>query len=118
MRAASFRWCGKDALDLTLREAASLSVIPQSPGTRRPRNNGNSSLAAAQTRLMTRLRANHGEPPNELDVEFHLVPCAIPREAPHLARRRLRENTDDLTVSTNLDLTQQHLVEQSIREFP
>ena len=30
-RAASFRWCGKPASELTLREAASLSAIPQSP---------------------------------------------------------------------------------------
>ncbi len=116
-RAASFRWCGKPASELTLREAASLSSIPQSPGIRRPRTGGNASLAAAQARLMTRLRANHGEPPNELDAEFHLAPTAIPREAPHLARHRLHEDPGSLTVSTTLDLAQQHLVEQSIRDF-
>jgi penicillin-binding protein 1C len=116
-RAASFRWCGKPAVDLTLREAASLSVIPQSPTTRRPQTDGNALLATAQARLMTRLRANHGEPPNELDIEFHLTPTAIPREAPHMARRRLQEDPKSLTVSTTLDLTQQHLVEQSIRDF-
>jgi len=116
-RAASFRWCGKAALELTLREAASLSAIPQSPSTRRPRKKGNPSLAVAQARLMTRLRANHGEPPNELDVEFHLLPTAIPREAPHFARRRLLEEPKSLTVSTALDLTQQHLVEESIADF-
>ena len=116
-RAASFRWCGKPAADLTLREAASLSVIPQSPTTRRPQTDGNALLATAQARLMTRLRANHGEPPNELDIEFHLTPTAIPREAPHMARRRLQEDPKSLTASTTLDLTQQHLVEQSIRDF-
>lgn len=116
-RAASFRWCGKAASELTLREAASLSAIPQSPTTRRPRTSGNALLAAAQARLMTRLRANHGEPPNELDAEFNLMPTAIPREAPHLARRRLHEDPKSLTVSTTLDLAQQHLVEQSIRDF-
>ncbi len=117
VRAASFRWCGKDASELSLREAASLSVIPQSPTTRRPRGDGNAQLAVAQARLMTRLRANHGEPPNELDIEFNLVPTAIPREAPHLARRRLRENPRSLTIATSLDLTQQHVIEQSIRDF-
>lgn len=117
VRAASFRWCGKDAAELSLREAASLSAIPQSPTTRRPRSDGNTLLAVAQARLMTRLRANHGEPPNELDIEFNLVPTAIPREAPHLARRRLREEGDSLTVNTSLDLIQQHVVEQSIRDF-
>ncbi|MCP5538059.1 MAG: penicillin-binding protein 1C [Akkermansiaceae bacterium] len=117
VRAASFRWCGKDASELTLREAASLSVIPQSPTARRPRSGGNHLLAVAQARLMTRLRANHGEPANELDIEFNLVPTAIPREVPHLARRRLRENSDSLTVATSVDLTQQHVIEQSIRDF-
>lgn len=116
-RAASFRWCGKDASELSLREAASLSAIPQSPTARRPRADGNPRLAKAQTRLMTRLRATHGEPPNELDSEFNLVPTAIPREAPHLARRRLREDRGSLTVATSLDLSQQHVVEQSIRDF-
>lgn len=117
VRAASFRWCGKDASELSLREAASLSAIPQSPTARRPRTDGNALLGAAQSRLMTRLRANHGEPPNELDIEFNLVPTAIPREAPHLARRRLREDRNSLTVATSLDLTQQHIIEQSIHEF-
>ena len=116
-RAASFRWCGKAASELTLREAASLSAIPQSPRTRRPQTGGNPLLAAAQARLMARLRAAHGEPPNELDAEFHLEPTRIPREAPHLARRRLREDPKSLTVSTTIDLNQQHVVEQSIRDF-
>jgi penicillin-binding protein 1C len=116
-RAASFRWCGKPAAELTLREAASLSAIPQSPTKRRPRAGGNALLAAAQARLMTRLRAHRGEPPNELDAEFHLTPTAIPREAPHLARRCLLEELDNLTVATTLDLAQQHVVEESIRDF-
>jgi penicillin-binding protein 1C len=116
-RAASFRWCGQAASGLTLREAASLSAIPQSPGTRRPRPGGNALLAAAQARLMTRLRAAHGEPPNELDAEFHLEPTPIPREAPHLARRRLLEEPKALTVSTSIDLGQQHAAELAIRDF-
>ncbi len=117
VRAASFRWCGKEASDLTLRESASLSAIPQSPTARRPRTDGNPSLAIAQARLMTRLRANHGEPPNELGAEFKLVPTPIPREAPHFARRKLLEDPTRLTVSTTLDMEQQHQIEQSIRDF-
>ena len=116
-RAAAFRWCGKPASELTLREAASLSTIPQSPSTRRPRATGNPALARAQTRLMTRLRANHGEPPNELDAEFHLVPAPIPRQLPHYSRRKLRENPTALAVPTSIELTQQQIIEQSIRDF-
>jgi penicillin-binding protein 1C len=65
---------------------------------------------------MSRLRANHGEPPNELDACFNLTPTPIPREAPHFARRRLKEDSA-LTVATTLDMEQQHRVEQSIRDF-
>ena len=116
-RAASFRWCGKAASELSLREAASLSAIPQSPGTRRPRAGGNALLAAAQARLMTRLRAARGEPPNELDAEFHLEPVPIPREAPHFARRRLRGEPNTLSVASTIDRAQQSAVERSIRDF-
>lgn len=116
-RAASFRWCGVPASELTLRQAASLSAIPQSPRTRRPKAGGNPLLAAAQARLMTRLRANHGEPPDELDAEFHLEPTAIPREIPHLARRVLREQTKIPSIATTIDLQQQRVIEQSIRDF-
>lgn len=115
--AAAFRWCGKPASELTLREAASLSTIPQSPTTRRPSNKGNASLATAQARLMTRLRAKRGEAPSELDAEFHLIPTAIPREAPHYARRRLSEEKDNRVVSSTIDLRQQKLIEDSIRQF-
>lgn len=117
VRAASFRWCGKPASELTLREAASLSAIPQSPARRRPRPEGNASLATAQARLMTRLRANRGEAPNELDAEFHLTPTAIPRKAPHFSRRRLAEEPGKPLVPSTIDLKQQELVEESIRQF-
>ncbi len=116
-RAASFRWCGKSAREISLREAASLSAIPQSPAARRPKSGGNPSLAAAQARLMARLRANHGEPPNELDAEFNLEPATIPREVPHLARRRLQEDPKTQAVPTAIDLKQQRLIEQTLHEF-
>ena len=85
--AASLLWCGKPARELSLREAAALSVLPQSPTARRPRAGGNPSLAVAQGRLMSRLRAARGEAPSELDSEFSLHPAPLPRFAPHYARR-------------------------------
>ena len=115
--AASWRWCGKPPGELTLREAASLSVIPQSPARRRPRTNGNPSLAAAQARLMTRLRANKGEAPSALDAEYHLAPRPVPRNAPHFALRSLREHPGELVVKTSLALAQQESLEQSIADF-
>lgn len=115
--AASWRWCGKPAGELTMREAASLSVIPQSPTTRRPRATGNVSLAAAQARLMTRLRAAKGEPPSPLDGQFQLTPAPVPRLAPHWSLRQLAGSRPALVVPSTLDLAQQTLVEQSLADY-
>jgi penicillin-binding protein 1C len=115
--AASLLWCGKSARDLSLREAAALSVLPQSPTTRRPRAGGNPALAAAQGRLMARLRAARGEPASELDAEFSLRPAPVPRLAPHYARRILNGQPDAAVVQTKLDLAQQETMERSIADF-
>ncbi|MEI6714934.1 MAG: penicillin-binding protein 1C [Verrucomicrobiota bacterium] len=115
--AASMRWCGKTPRELSLREAASLSVIPQSPTRRRPKFAGNPALVTAQVRLMNRLRATRGEPPDALDTEFQLSPVPIPRQAPHFAIRQLREHPNELVLKTTLDSVQQRTLEQSITDF-
>ncbi len=114
--AASWRWCGKPAGELTLREAATLSVLPQSPTKRKPRRSENPALAAAQARLMTRMRAIKGEAPSSLDAEFTLPASPVPRQAPHFSLRKLREQPD-LIVRTTLNLSQQHILEQSLHDF-
>ncbi len=110
--AASLLWCGKSVRDLSLREAAALSVLPQSPTKRRPRADGSISLSAknAQARLMARLRVARGEEPSELDAEFTLHPVAPPRVAPHYARRIA-------AGATTLDAAQQQSIERSIADF-
>jgi penicillin-binding protein 1C len=115
--AASLLWCGKPASDLSLREAAALSVLPQSPTTRRPRAGGNPALAVAQGRLMARLRAARGEPASELDAEFSLRPSPVPRIAPHYARSILSRHSDAAVVASKLDLAQQQTMERSIADF-
>ena len=121
--AASLLWCGKSARELSLREAAALSVLPQSPAARRPRAGGNPSLATAQGRLMARLRVARGEASSELDAEFSLHPAPLPRFAPHYARRAIGESADALSaqrglaVRSTLDLPQQQTVERSIADF-
>lgn len=116
--AASLLWCGKPAKELSLREAAALSVLPQSPTKRRPRVGENPSLAKAQGRLMARLRAARGEESSALDAEFSLHPAQVPRFAPHYARRVIAQS-DVLQTShrTTLDLRQQQTVERSITDF-
>jgi penicillin-binding protein 1C len=115
--AASLLWCGKSAHDLSLREAAALSVLPQSPTKRRPRADGTISQSAksAQARLMARLRIARGEEQDAMDAEFTLRPIAPPRLAPprlapHYARRVASGNT-------TLDLAQQQTIERSIADF-
>ncbi|MEO6755500.1 MAG: transglycosylase domain-containing protein, partial [Chthoniobacteraceae bacterium] len=120
--AASLLWCGKPASDLSLREAAVLSVLPQSPTARRPRKDGNPKLAAAQGRLMTRLRAARGEPASELDADFVLHPGPVPRLAPHYAMRAAAQASPSGSHSasvlrTTLDLVQQQSIERSIADF-
>jgi len=141
--AASLLWCGKPASDLTLRDAAALSVLPQSPTARRPRKDGNPKLAAAQGRLMARLRTARGEPASELDAEFSLRPAPVPRLAPHFAMRIVAQAsspagsagilpasgfhaggtpagpTDRMSapLRTTLNLEQQQTIERSITDF-
>ena len=116
--AASLLWCGKPAKELSLREAAALSVLPQSPTKRRPRAGENPSLAAAQGRLMARLRAARGEESSALDAEFSLRPSQVPRFAPHYARRVIAQGDVLQTAHrTTLDLRQQQTVERSITDF-
>ncbi len=117
VEAASLLWCGKQAHDLSLREAAVLSVIPQSPTKRRPKTSGNPTLESAQGRLMARLRVARGEPASELDAAFSLRPVAVPRLAPHFARKTIIAQPRELSVRTTIDLTKQQTIERSIADF-
>lgn len=123
--AASLLWCGKPARDLTMREAVALSVLPQSPTTRRPRATGtNASLAAAQHRLCERLREERGLPSDPLDAAFTLQQLQpVPREAPHLARRLFAEKPAEERVSSgvplrcSLNAERQRGVEQAVNDY-
>ncbi len=122
--AASLLWCGKAAHDLTLREAVTFAVLPQSPTRRRPREGENKSLAHAQHRLWERLRQIRGLPADPLDDTFtlrQLLP--VPRETPHLARRLFGESAaPDLQVSglplhCTLELDKQRRVESALVDY-
>lgn len=123
--AASLLWCGKPADDLTMREAVALSVLPQSPTTRRPRAKGeNASLAAAQHRLWERLRVETGVPADPLDASFMLRQLQpAPREAPHLARRLFASKdvanriVSGAPVRTTINAARQKSVEQALNDY-
>lgn len=108
VEAAARIWCEKPSSELTLREAAALTVIPQSPTARSPRNNANSARVA-QARLMARLTGES----DGLAAEFRPGPGRVPRMVPHLARRL----APAVVSRTSIEFNRQVLLEQSIAEF-
>lgn len=115
--AASLLWCGKEAAELSLREACALAVLPQSPTQRRPRRlQENPAHTQAAHRLWTRLREECPEArADPLDAGYALRPeISAPREAPHLARRLFGQRPGDLIVRSSIDLARQHLIEQAL----
>jgi penicillin-binding protein 1C len=113
VEAAARLWCGKAASQLTLREAAALAVLPQSPASRSPQRTVRTTAhSAAQTRLMARLQPGTAA----MDGDYVLTPHSIPREAPHFSRRALAATIAG-TVQTTLDSRQQMAVERSIADF-
>lgn len=117
--AASVLWCGKEAKDLSLREAVALAVLPQSPTRRRPKISGeNSALAAASHRLWQRLGEENGVRVDPLDAGYTLRPEArVPRGAPHLARRLFKESADRTPVKSLIDLPKQQIIEHALTGY-
>jgi penicillin-binding protein 1C len=113
--AAAWLWCGRDALQVTRREAVALSVIPQSPATRQPgfpRDGGR--IAAAQGRLSAMLEEQSTMRGDPLATAFTLVPPGPPpHAAPHLCRR-LMHTTSSGEIHSTLDLGMQQEIERGI----
>jgi penicillin-binding protein 1C len=113
--AAARLWCGRDASQVTRREAIALSIIPQSPATRHPGFPRDAKrIAAAQSRLASQLEKAsllRGDP---LSADFTLSPHGPPpHEAPHFCRRLMQTETNASTHST-LDLAMQREIERGI----
>ena len=108
IEAAARIWCEKPSAELSLREAAALTVVPQSPAARSPRNNGNSARSA-YARLMARLTGES----DALGTEFRLGPGSIPRMIPHLARRL----APTAVAKTSIEFNRPVVLEQSIADF-
>jgi len=113
--AAAWLWCGRDASQVTRREAIALSVIPQSPATRHPGVPRDSlRIASAQGRLSAMLEKDDVLRRDPLAGNFTLIPAGPPpHEAPHLCRRLLR-GTLSGSVTSTLDLAMQREVECGI----
>ena len=104
---------GKSPSQISLPEAAALSVIPQSP-TRRSLLHGvcPESLTLAQNRLLEHLQAD----PSVMGFRAKKVGL-LPHEAPHLCNELLAKNPQEAIITTTLDLPLQHLLEDRIKSY-
>ena len=116
--AAALLWCGRDAADVTRREAIALSVIPQSPSSRHPGFPRDAArIAAAQARLAATMEKDAALRGDPLASEFTLEPEGPPpHEAPHFCRRLMRPGVDT-TVRSSLDLAMQREMERGIASY-
>lgn len=116
--AAARLWCGRNASQVTRREAIALSIIPQSPCSRHPgfpRDAGR--IAAAQARLADMLEEDSTLRGDPLSADFTLVPSGPPpHEAQHFCRRLMRDSPD-ATIHSTLHLGMQQEVERGITSY-
>ena len=127
--AASQIYFGKPANNLTLGEALTLAVIPQSPLKRAPGANANRALADARNRLFDAWVKRH--PVAAEQAELVKTPvltrdiAQLPFHAPHFVnsilaqpRAALRPGSPpESHIRTTLDLKQQKLLERHIKSY-
>ena len=107
LEAAAWRWFGRSSDDLSWAEAATLAVLPNSPALIHPGRNRN-ALKEKRDNLLNRLysRGYFDEETLLLSLAETLPgePLPLPRYAPHLLERLIRENR---TGSTTIDMDMQ-----------
>lgn len=123
--AASLIYFHKDADRLTLPEALTLSVIPQSPARRIVANedalSGNPEREQARTRLFSAWIEDHPKDREQQQMLRLPVTLRRPSELPfmafHFANAALQNNPYDSRLDTTLDLALQGLVERHARSY-
>jgi penicillin-binding protein 1C len=120
--AAGFIYFHERPRDLTLPEALTLAVLPQSPARRRPVGGQPSrpALDTARNRLFARWLGAHPED-TEQKTFFALSLAAygirdLPFEAPHLTRDLLA-HADDGQITASIDLPTQQLLERILVRY-
>ncbi len=123
VEAASRIYFDKPASAITLHEALTLTVIPQSPAARLPQpDNSDSPLTQARSALLELWLAEH--PQDELRHERLQLPpqlrqrSELPFKAPHFVDGILaRQGNVEQNVVTTLDLPLQQLLERTLQEY-
>jgi len=108
--AAAWRYFGRNADKLSWAESATLAVLPNAPGLIYPGRN-HQSLLAKRNRLLKRLydTGQLDATSYELALQEPLPekPLPLPREAPHLLARLIREGYKGQTIRSTIDLNLQ-----------
>jgi penicillin-binding protein 1C len=125
--AASLIYYGKKPADLTLAEALTLAVIPQSPSRRTPRPaalSSNRHLLEARSALFQKWIEQHpsdSEKEATLDMALQIqTPKNLPFLAPHFVEQLMAAAPSPgavSTVKTTLDLPMQQLLERQTGQF-
>lgn len=118
---ASLLYFNKEAARLSLPEALSLVLIPQSPGARAPGRHEPETLLQARLRLFERWVARHPEAERErglvaLPLRYRSL-AQRPFAAPHLVDALLREHPQRSRMISTLDLDLQRVLERETRAY-
>ncbi|QSQ23338.1 penicillin-binding protein 1C [Pyxidicoccus parkwayensis] len=118
--AASLVYFAKDVERLSLAEALTLAVVPQSPARRDPGKDAG-ALTAARMRLFERWLEPHPEDAERRALLSQPLPVRTPEElpflAPHFVGRALRASPVGSSVKSTLDLSMQKLLERHLRQY-
>ncbi|WP_205525874.1 penicillin-binding protein 1C [Pyxidicoccus trucidator] len=118
--AASLVYFSKDVERLSLAEALTLAVVPQSPARRDPGRDAG-ALTAARLRLFERWLVPHPEDAERRALLAMPLPVRTPEDlpflAPHFVGRALRASPAGSSVRSTLDLSLQRLLERHVRQY-
>lgn len=118
IEAACWRYFGRDASELSWSEAALLAVLPNNPALIHPGKN-RAKLKAKRDRLLLRLlnAGNFDTTTYQLSVAEPIPesPVALPRLAPHLLSRVIKEGYAGTRVITSIDKSLQDRLTQLVK---
>ena len=110
VEAAAYRYFGRSASDLSWAEAATLAVLPNSPGLIHPGRNRD-RLGEKRDRLLDKIYAQGLMSAQDLDLakleSLPESPRRVPRLAPHLLTRAIVGQGEGLRFETTLDASLQ-----------
>lgn len=117
LESASWRYFGKSSHMLSWAEAATLAVLPNSPGLIYPGKNME-RLLQKRNRLLLRLRDSGKITDETCDLSMWeplpTAPEAIPNLAPHLLTRLVKEGHRGEICRTTLKLSMQQMVQEIV----